>query len=218
MQEDILARLQERQFEAAFDLLLQEFRDKIFRLAFGMMQNQTQAEDVTQDVLVKIWKALPAYRGGASLSTWVYAIARNCCLTELKRRASHPTISLQHPAIEAAADQIESLRWADPPAGAEMDVEALLAQLPQKYRQVLVLFYLEQKSYEEVALMLGIPLGTVKTLLFRAKKQMLQLHSSAPQSEAAERPRPPGTDPAGAATAKTALAIASQILTHWVLR
>ena len=58
-----------------------------------------------------------------------------------------------------------------------MDVEILLAQLPEKYRQVIHLFYLEQKAYEEVADMLGLPLGTVKTLLFRAKKEMVRINA-----------------------------------------
>jgi hypothetical protein len=59
----------------------------------------------------------------------------------------------------------------------KVDVEILLAKLPGKYRQVITLFYLEQRAYEEVALMLGIPLGTVKTLLFRAKKELLRINS-----------------------------------------
>ena len=140
-----------------------------------MMRNETQAEDVAQDVFVKIWKALPGYHGSASLSTWIYTITRNTCLTELKKRALRPMVSLHEPEMEAAADSIPSLQSTDSDAGAEMDVAALLAELPEKYRQVITLFYLEQKVYEEVAAMLGIPLGTVKTLLFRAKKELLKI-------------------------------------------
>jgi DNA-directed RNA polymerase specialized sigma24 family protein len=62
-------------------------------------------------------------------------------------------------------------------SGAEMDVASLLAQLPGDYRQVLTLFYLEQKAYEEVAAMLGLPLGTVKTLIFRAKKALVRINA-----------------------------------------
>ena len=79
--------------------------------------------------------------------------------------------------MEAASEGIPALQSADPQHGADMDVEFLLAQLPEKYRQVITLFYLEQKAYEEVAEMLGLPLGTVKTLLFRAKKELLRINA-----------------------------------------
>jgi RNA polymerase sigma-70 factor (ECF subfamily) len=174
---DILGLLEARQYSGAFALLLERFKGKVFRLACSIMHNETQAEDVTQDVLVKIWKGLPAYHGGASLSTWIYTITRNTCFTELKRRDRHPTVSLQDPETEAASGWIPALQSADPAAGTEMDVAILLAKLPENYRQVITLFYLEQKAYEEVALMLGIPLGTVKTLLFRAKKELLRINS-----------------------------------------
>ncbi|MGO8764618.1 MAG: RNA polymerase sigma factor [Limisphaerales bacterium] len=174
---DILDLLEARQYDEAFAPLAERYKSKVFRLAFSILRNETHAEDATQDVLVKIWKGLPAYHGGASLSTWIYTITRNTCLTELKRRDRHPTVSLQEPEMEAASGRIPALQAADPEPGLEMDVEILLAKLPGNYRQAITLFYLEQKAYEEVALMLGIPLGTVKSLLFRAKKELLRINS-----------------------------------------
>jgi RNA polymerase sigma-70 factor (ECF subfamily) len=174
---DILRLLEARQYSEAFEPLLDRFKGNVFRLAFSIMRNATHAEDVAQDVFVKIWKGLPAYHGGASLSTWIYTITRNTCFTELKRRNRHPTVSLQAPEMEAAAGWIPALQSADPEPGSEMDVEFLLAKLPENYRRAITLFYLEQKAYEEVALMLGIPLGTVKTLLFRAKKELLRINA-----------------------------------------
>lgn len=175
MEDDIKERLQAGQYDQAFDLLVERFKDKVFRLAFSFLRDETQAEDMVQEVLLKIWKALPSYQGGALLSTWIYTITRNTCLTELKRRNARPTVSLQAPEMEGAMDLIPALRSSAPESGVQMDVETLLAQLPEKYRQVIVLFYLEQKAYEEMAAMLGIPLGTVKTLLFRAKKEFVRL-------------------------------------------
>ena len=183
---DILGLLEARQYSEAFAPLLEGFKGKVFRLAFSILHNETHAEDATQDVFVKIWKGLPAYHGDASLSTWIYAIARNTCLTELKQRDRHPTVSLQEPEMEAASGWISALQSADPEPGSEMDVEILLAKLPENYRQVITLFYLEQKSYEEAALMLGIPLGTVKTLLFRAKKELLRINSRQKRTVPAE--------------------------------
>ncbi len=175
MDDDIRQQLDARRYAEAFDLLVERYKDKVFRLAFSMMHNETQAEDVAQDAMVKIWKGLPGYHGGAALSTWIYTITRNTCLTELKKRSSRPTVSLHEPEMEAVADGIPSLQSHANDAGAEMDVETLLVQLPEKYRRIITLFYLEQKSYEDLAVMLGIPMGTVKTLLFRAKKELLAI-------------------------------------------
>ena len=165
MEEDIQQRLEARQYSEAFSLVFERFQDKVFRLAYSMLRNETQAEDLTQEVFVKIWKHLPGYHAGASLSTWIYAITRNTCLTELKKRAARPTVSLHAPEMEEGIDRMASLSTTDREAGVGMDVQALLAELPEKYRQVIVLFYLEQKAYEEVADLLGLPLGTVKTRL-----------------------------------------------------
>ena len=178
MQEtDILRMLEARQFNEAFAPLLEGYKSKMFLLAFSILRNETHAEDATQEVFLKIWKGLPAYHGGASLSTWIYAITRNTCFTELKRRDRRPTVSLQEPEMEAASGWIPALQCADPEPGSESDVEVLLSKLPENYRRVITLFYLESKAYQEVALMLDIPLGTVKTLLFRAKKELLRINS-----------------------------------------
>lgn len=186
MDDDIQKRLDDRRYDEAFELVLGQFQNKVFRLAFSMMRNEAQAQDIAQDVFVKIWKALPRYHGGAALSTWIYTITRNTCLTELKKRTTRPTVSLQEPDMEGVSDRIPALQSAERTAGTEMDVEAMLSELPEKYRQVITLFYLEQKSYEEVAAMLGIPLGTVKTLLFRAKQKLLRIGSRRTGAEAAE--------------------------------
>jgi RNA polymerase sigma-70 factor (ECF subfamily) len=169
-----LARAEYRQ---AFERVLELYSRKIFHLALSMLRNEAQAEDMAQDILIKIWKGLPSYHGGASLSTWIYTIARNTCLTELKKRAARPTVSLSEPAFEETLDAVPALQCTDADSGTALDVNHLLSQLPEKYRQVIALFYLEQKSYEEVGTLLGLPLGTVKTFLYRAKKQLLKLSS-----------------------------------------
>jgi RNA polymerase sigma-70 factor (ECF subfamily) len=153
------------------------FQNKVFRLALSMVHDETSAQDLTQDILLRIWKGLPGYHGEASLSTWIYTISRNACLTELRRQAARPTVSLAELEgdLDNAEDGVSTLHTTDQPAGIGLDVDTLLARLPDTYRQVITLFYLEQKSYDEVAAMLGIPLGTVKTFLYRAKKELLKL-------------------------------------------
>jgi RNA polymerase sigma-70 factor (ECF subfamily) len=176
MEQDIRQRLDAEQYREAFELLMDRFQNKVFRLAFGMVRNETMAEDLTQDVFMKIWRALPSYHGDASLSTWIYVITRNTCLTDLKKRTARPTVSFDEPGLEDALEGLPACQTADREAGAEMDIQVMLARLPEKYRQVITLFYLEQKSYEEVSAMLGIPMGTVKTFLFRAKKKLLKFN------------------------------------------
>jgi RNA polymerase sigma-70 factor (ECF subfamily) len=101
------------------------------------------------------------YRGDASLGTWVFAITRNVSLTAISKRGA-----------ERSAPIEEAERVSPQAPDREPDVGRLVAQLPENYRQVILLFYMEDKSYEEVARMLDLPMGTVKTYLHRARKQL----------------------------------------------
>jgi RNA polymerase sigma-70 factor, ECF subfamily len=140
----------------------------VFHLALSMLGNQHQAEDATQEIFIRIWRALPGYRGMASVSTWVYSIARNTCLTAIKSAGARRTVSLEDPGTRAAAER-RSYPAASPHAP---DLPSLVAGLPDKQRQVVMLFYMEEKSYEEVSRLLDMPVGTVKTHLHRARKEL----------------------------------------------
>lgn len=153
-----------------FERIVREYQDRIFRLACSILGDRAAAEEAAQDALVRIWKGLPRFRGDSSLSTWVYAVARNACLSALERAAPR-TESLDEPARLREAEARPAEAWSVTPAP---DVLALLARLPARYRQVVTLFYMQEKSYDEVADMLGLPVGTVKTYLFRARKSMAE--------------------------------------------
>lgn len=165
MDEEIRAHLDRQRWPQAFDLVLKQYQTKVFHLAVSILGNREQAEDASQEIFLRIWRALPSYRGASSLSTWIFSIARNASLTALKRAASKCTISLEEPGMLAAADKHE-------PDRPSPDLAALVQQLPGKQRQVVTLFYMEEKSYEEVSRLLDIPMGTVKTHLFRARKEL----------------------------------------------
>ncbi|HEY1756518.1 MAG TPA: RNA polymerase sigma factor [Bryobacteraceae bacterium] len=168
MDEEIRAHLDAEQWAEAFDLLLRQYQTKVFHLAFSILGNREQAEDAAQEIFIRIWRALPGYRGLSSISTWVYSIARNCCLTALKSAGSRRTVSLEDAGARAAAE-----KKSDPPSGPHSpDLARLIEELPEKQRQVVALFYLEEKSYEEVSRLLNIPLGTVKTHLHRARNTL----------------------------------------------
>ena len=153
-----------------FEPIVREYQDRIFRLACSILGDRAAAEEAAQEALVRIWKGLPGFRGQSSLSTWIYAITRNACLTML-RRSGPRAESLEEPARRREAEKRSSAEW---PAAPVPDVTALMDRLPAKYRQVVALFYMQEKSYDEVADMLGMPVGTVKTYLFRARKSMAE--------------------------------------------
>lgn len=164
--EDLLASGRTAQ---AFDMLIQAFQHRIFRLAYSMLGERARAEDAAQEALLRIWKALPRFRGGASISTWIYAIVRNCCLTAIQRSGAKRTASLEEPGVRARAEASHYVAQAPLP-----DVERMIAELPEECRSAILLFYMQEKSYEETAQALGIPLGTLKTRLHRARKLLAE--------------------------------------------
>ena len=169
---DVHERLQAKQYREALALLLSRYRDKVFRLCVSMLGDRALAEDVTQDIFMRVWRALPGYGAQASLSTWIYAISKNACLSELRKRRPH--VSLDHNADEYDAE-IASLSAPEQDDSATVSVTQVLDRLPERYRQAVILFYMEDKSYEQTAESLGLPLGTVKALLHRARKRLIDL-------------------------------------------
>jgi RNA polymerase sigma-70 factor (ECF subfamily) len=153
--------------EQAFELLLNHYQNKVFRLALTFLRNPAKAEDAAQDVFLKLWRSLGDYNAEASLSTWIYAITRNTCLNQLRRDSYRDAVSLTD------TDAPQPARESSAPAA--LDCHALLDSLPEKDRHVLTLFYLEEKSHQEVAAMLGRPVGTIKSDIHRARKAMAQL-------------------------------------------
>ena len=161
--------VREERRDDAITLLLPAFRRKVFGLAYSILRDREAAEDVTQDVFIKIWRALPGFDGRASMSTWMYTVARNASLSAL--RARRPQSSLSDPEVMEAVEAINPV----PSADVIVDRAAILRlvdQLPMKQRQVIMLFYIEAQSHEEVAAMLAMPVGTVKTLLHRARARL----------------------------------------------
>jgi RNA polymerase sigma-70 factor (ECF subfamily) len=177
---------EEARLRALFEELVGSYSDKVFRLACAMLGNEAAAQDATQEVFLKVWKALPRYRGEASGSSWIYTITRNTCLTELQRGRSRSSQSLSEEAVQAEVDRSSLERTAEAAALTPEEVRSLLAELPDQFRAVLTLFYLEQKSYEEVACLLNLPMGTVKTHLYRAKKMLA--HRLAQERMSHDRP------------------------------
>lgn len=146
---------------ASLEGLVRDYKHKVFRLAFSILGDEGAAEDAAQEVFVKVWRGLPDYRGECAIATWIYAITRNTCLTMKRREAAHDRRLPEASGVVRVTEALE--------------VREALGVLPDEYRCALRLFYLEDRSYEEAARMLGLPLGTFKTRLHRARKELARL-------------------------------------------
>jgi RNA polymerase sigma-70 factor (ECF subfamily) len=161
--------------ERAFQELIEQYKDLVFALIARTVQDRSRAEDLAQDVFLRIHRGLPYFRGEARLSTWIYRIVANVCVHEQTRpSAQAPTVSLDDEKTGArltpsAADrQFGDLELRD-------RLEKAIARLPPNYRLLVAAHYLDGVLYEDLAEALGLPLGTVKTQLYRAKQQLRRL-------------------------------------------
>jgi RNA polymerase sigma-70 factor, ECF subfamily len=160
MDEDVQRLLQTRRYAEALEQLLNKYETKVFRMALVFLKDPARAEDVTQDIFLKLWRALPNFDGRASPGTWLYTIARNTCLSALRSDSYRKTVPL-----DATREPIAK-PW---PQTGDMELAQCIRRLPEIQRTVIALFYIEEKRTAEVARMLGIPEGTVKSHLHRAR-------------------------------------------------
>ena len=167
---DIVELLRTGGRDRAFEELLRRYEGKVFRLCCALLRDRTRAEDAAQESLVRVWKALDRYDSRASLSSWIYAITRNRCLSALERR--RPLASLDELGEEAEFGLPATGTCG---GGHTEQLLELVQLLPERLRRALVLYYYEERSVSEVALMLGCPEGTVKTTLFRARAALAEM-------------------------------------------
>jgi RNA polymerase sigma-70 factor (ECF subfamily) len=165
----------------ALDALVRRYERAVYHLAFRTLRDVEDAKDAVQEAWVKAYRALASFRPGAKFSTWIFTIVYRVCCDRLAKRKRF------------TGDEMPDV--ADPTPGPAAQYEALddaarlrraIDQLPEKYRIVVTLFHLQGKQYEEIAATLGLPLGTVKTHLFRAKDQL----RAALSDEVAQRRQP----------------------------
>ena len=148
----------------AFGTLVERYERAVYHLAYRTLREVEEAKDACQEAWMKAYRALASFRPGAKFATWIFTICYRVCCDRLAKRKRFTGE--------------EPPELADPGAGPEgafvasedaARLRAAIAALPEKYRTVITLFHLQGKQYEEIALVLGLPLGTVKTHLFRAK-------------------------------------------------
>jgi RNA polymerase sigma-70 factor (ECF subfamily) len=164
--EDVQSLLLRHRFAAAFELLLDRYQQKVFRSVYSILKEPGRAEEVTQDVFLKMWQVLPDYDGRATLSTWLYTIARNTSLSALRAESYRMTLAIEDYEPPAA-------NWQTGPQ--HVEIKQLVQRLPEVQQQVITLFYLQDRSVEDVAQMLDLPEGTVKSHLHRARRALADM-------------------------------------------
>ena len=183
--------------QQAFAVLVQAYQGTAYALALRLLRNPDEANDMAQEAFIRAWQALPRFRGQSRFGTWLYRIVYNLSLNR------QDALRRQGPRVadgEAVAAALPA-REGDPVRTAEAgELREWLWQqvdlLPERYRAVLVLYYLRELSYDEIAEILELPLGTVKTHLFRAKAELKQrLEHQWPGRPAVDVPTGPEDEP-----------------------
>ncbi len=156
--------------QEAFSLLVQRYQRRVFNLVFRMLQDYEEASEITQEAFLASWQGLPSFRGEARFSTWLYRIAYNCALKQLELRKRDKALQMALQAEQFLEDETNTretthLEMLDN----QQLIHEQLSLLPAKYRIVLVLRHLQDMTYEEMAEVLTMPVGTIKTHLFRAR-------------------------------------------------
>jgi RNA polymerase sigma-70 factor, ECF subfamily len=151
----------------AFAALVQRHQRRVFNLVFRMLQNYDEANEVTQDAFFAAWQGLSSFRGDAQFSTWLYRVAYNCALKQLDQRRRDGV--LQSAIQTDMSDTEEHIAACIETYDRQEIIRNQLLTLPTKYRIVLVLRHLQDMTYEEMAEILSVPIGTIKTHLFRAR-------------------------------------------------
>ncbi|MEO6629222.1 MAG: sigma-70 family RNA polymerase sigma factor [Aquihabitans sp.] len=169
----------------ATDRLLRDHQARIYAVCRRVTGNDADALDATQDAMIAVVRGLPSFDGRSRFSTWVYRIATNSCLDELRRRKRRPFVGLPE---ESDRHQAEA-SVGDP--GRAVDdrllVEAGLRQLPEDFRVAVVLRDLCQLDYAEIAEVLDVPAGTVRSRISRGRS-LLATHLSGNRIAPTERP------------------------------
>jgi RNA polymerase sigma-70 factor (ECF subfamily) len=162
----------------AFSELVDKYKQPVMNLAYRMLRDATEAEDLSQAVFIQIYKSADRYRIASKFSTWLFTIARNLCLNELRRRSRHPADSLDAPhpdQPDQPLHQFEDKTNPSPPEhllGHELEakVEEAVAELPDNQRLALLLCQQDELSYEEMAEVLDCTVSATKSLIHRGRE------------------------------------------------
>lgn len=178
---DIIKKCQSGDMDS-FDILISMYIDKAYSVAFGVMGNSHDANDITQEAFIKVYKNIDKFNFQSAFNTWLYRIVKNACIDELRKRKKSTVIS-----IDAGIDSDDGeyiLQIPDESPGIQEILEEkeagiylaeALAELKENHRAVLVLADIKNYDYSEIADMLDIPVGTVKSRISRARIKLAEI-------------------------------------------
>jgi RNA polymerase sigma-70 factor (ECF subfamily) len=165
----------------AFAELVDKYKQPVINLVARILRDPDEAEDVAQNVFLQVYKAADRYQMTAKFSTWLFTIARNACLNELRRRARHPAESLDGGNDEEGAGEraLPDRSAVSPPqallrAELQAKVAEALNDLPENQRTAIMLYQQNELSYEEIAKVLDCSLAATKSLIHRGRETLKQ--------------------------------------------
>ncbi|MBK6910612.1 MAG: sigma-70 family RNA polymerase sigma factor [bacterium] len=170
--------------QQAFAELIDQYKGMVLNLVARMSGKVENPEDLAQEVFIRVWKGLGNFRGDCKLSTWIYRIALNLAIAEGKTaRSRSQFLDIDDPLVERGPQFVEDH---DNPYADEVRLKEqmlrLLPGMPEKHRTAVVLFYLREFSYNEISEIMDVPVGTVKSYLFRGKAWLReQLFGDSPE-------------------------------------
>jgi RNA polymerase sigma-70 factor (ECF subfamily) len=165
---------------AAFTELVDKYQQPVMNLVYRTLHDEAEAEDLAQTVFLQVYKSAQRYESRAKFSTWLFTIARNLCLNEIRRRSRHPADSLEAAHAEhedQPRQQFEDKSNVAPPekllhGELAQKIEEALAGLPENQRTAILLCRQEELSYEEIAEILGCSLSATKSLIHRGRETL----------------------------------------------
>lgn len=165
---------------AAFGELVEKYKQPLYNFIFRTLRDETESEDVAQTVFLQVYKSRARYERTAKFSTWLFTIARNLCLNEIRRRSRHPAESLEE--SHAEHDDQPSRQYEDKKIFLPTDdalhgelarkIEEALTELPENQRTAILLCRQDELSYEEIAEVLDCSLSATKSLIHRGRETL----------------------------------------------
>ncbi len=156
----------------AFGVLMDRYQGKLHRYGKKFFSTQEDVEDVVQDVFVSVYKNIQSFNLSQRFSPWIYRIAHNAFIDNLKKRTRSPFITMDFDTLLSHHVSDESVKNEHEQKETKAMIDRGLDRLSSKYREVLILYYLEELSYKEIADVLRIPMGTVGARVKRAKEDL----------------------------------------------
>jgi RNA polymerase sigma-70 factor (ECF subfamily) len=165
---------------AAFSELVDKYKQPVMNMVYRMIRDAAEAEDLAQAVFIQVHKSADRYQVASKFSTWLFTIARNLCLNEIRRRSRHPADSLDATRgddEDQPLHQYEDKKNFSPPDNVlhgelEEKIEEALADLPEKQRTAILLCRGEELSYEEIAQVIGCSISATKSLIHRGRETL----------------------------------------------